>query len=160
MPTFIKSGFWEKTSKGFKGWLNLDDLIKLVSGSFASLIGNPSDNIALKAELDSKLEIATDSIVLTDAAIIDLTANNQTLTSSNSTRTFIISYLGDDLTIEVILNNTVADYTFPETSLCVSEGIATGNNILPLSGTSGDRYIIAIKKIGTIYYVVGKNFGQ
>ena len=27
MPTFIKTGFWEKTKQGYKGWLNLDLLI-------------------------------------------------------------------------------------------------------------------------------------
>lgn len=27
MPTFIKTGYWEKIQKGYKGWLNLDDLI-------------------------------------------------------------------------------------------------------------------------------------
>jgi hypothetical protein len=28
MPTFIKTGFWEKTRKGYKEWLNLDELIE------------------------------------------------------------------------------------------------------------------------------------
>ena len=28
MPTFIKTGFWEKTRKGYKEWLNLDELIQ------------------------------------------------------------------------------------------------------------------------------------
>jgi len=28
MPTFIKTGFWEKTIKGYNNWLNLDDLIR------------------------------------------------------------------------------------------------------------------------------------
>jgi len=27
MPTFIKTGFWESAVKGYKGWLNLEDLI-------------------------------------------------------------------------------------------------------------------------------------
>jgi hypothetical protein len=27
MPTFIKTGFWEKGQKGYKEWLNLDNLI-------------------------------------------------------------------------------------------------------------------------------------
>jgi hypothetical protein len=31
MPTFIKTGYWEKASKGFFGWLNLDDLIASIS---------------------------------------------------------------------------------------------------------------------------------
>lgn len=37
MPTFIKTGFWEKVAKGYKGWLNLDDLIiSIASTSSAS----------------------------------------------------------------------------------------------------------------------------
>ena len=28
MPTFIKTGFWEKHKSGYNGWLNLDDLFK------------------------------------------------------------------------------------------------------------------------------------
>jgi hypothetical protein len=34
MPTFIKTGLWEKASKSFKGWLNLDDLIKSIVPSY------------------------------------------------------------------------------------------------------------------------------
>lgn len=32
MPTFIKTGLWEKTVHGFKHWLNLDDLIHSIAG--------------------------------------------------------------------------------------------------------------------------------
>lgn len=28
MATFIKAGYWEKLAKSYKGWLNLDDLIR------------------------------------------------------------------------------------------------------------------------------------
>ncbi len=27
MPYFIKAGYWAKLQKGFKGWLNLDDIM-------------------------------------------------------------------------------------------------------------------------------------
>ena len=30
----------------------------------------------------------------------------------------------------------------------------------PLAGVSGDKYIIAIRKVGSGYYVIIKNFGQ
>lgn len=33
MPTFIKTGFWEKAKKGYKEWLNLDELIASKSAS-------------------------------------------------------------------------------------------------------------------------------
>lgn len=135
MAYFIKTGFWEKAQKGFKGWLNLDDLIRSVS---------QTSNVAS----------------LTDAASVDISAAKSTLTSSAATRTFTVSYLGDDITIEVILNTTSATYTFPSNSLGVSEGTASGDNTVSLSGTSGDHYIIGVKNINGTYYVVAKNFGQ
>lgn len=131
MAYFIKTGLWEKAQKGFKGWLNLDDLIK-----------------------------SSPTIALVDAATMDISAQKQTLTSSSATRTFTISYSGDDITLEVSLNTTDAVYTFPSTALCVSEGIASGDNTCTLSGVSGDKYVIGIKKIGSNYYVAAKNFGQ
>jgi hypothetical protein len=97
---------------------------------------------------------------LTDAASMDLTAIKHTLTTSSATRTFTISYTGDDITLIVTLNTTTSVFTFPATSLCVSEGAPSGDNTCTLEGTSGDKYAIAIKKIGSDYYVVSKNFGQ
>ncbi len=97
---------------------------------------------------------------LTDGGTIDLTATKHTLATSSATRTFTISYTGDDITMEVTLSNTAATYTFPAAALCVSEGVASGNNTLALAGVSGDKYIITVKKIGSAYYVVSKNFGQ
>lgn len=142
MPYFIKTGYWEQASKRFKGWLSLDDLI--------------SDNSALAA----KLNIANTAEVLVNAATMDLAGPKYTLASSSATRTFTISYSGDDITLVVTLSATDAVYTFPTGSLCVSEGIASGDNTLTLSGVSGDKYVIGIKKVGSAYYVVSKNFGQ
>jgi hypothetical protein len=82
------------------------------------------------------------AIALVDASTMDLTETKHTLASSSATRTFTITY------------------TFPAAALCVSEGVASGDNTLALSGVSGDKYIIAIKKMGSAYYVVAKNFGQ
>lgn len=141
MAYFIKTGFWEKAAKAPNGWLNLDLLISIVTG-------------------DLFVTKTNTSVALTDAATMDLSATKQNLTSSAATRTFTISYTGDDITLKIVLNNTAATYTFPAGSLCVSEGIASGDNTLSLSGTSGDTYIIGIKKIGSNYYVVSKNFGQ
>jgi hypothetical protein len=36
MPTFIKTGFWEKAQKGYKEWLNLDNLIANSVGTGSS----------------------------------------------------------------------------------------------------------------------------
>lgn len=97
---------------------------------------------------------------LTDASTIDITGTKHTLATSASTRTFTISYSGDDITLEVTLSATSATYTFPAGSLCISEGVASGDNTLALAGVSGDKYLIGIKKVGSAYYVVAKNFGQ
>lgn len=97
---------------------------------------------------------------LTDASSMDLTAIKHTLTTSSATRTFTISYTGDDITLEVTLNTTSSVFTFPATSLCVSDGTASGDNTCTINAASGDKIIIAIKKIGSAYYVVAKNFGQ
>lgn len=141
MAHYIKTGFWEKAQKGALGWLHLERLITdTISGQF--------------------LPVSTPDTTITDAATMDVASAKETLTSSAATRTFTISYPGDDSTIEVILNTTSATYTFPANSLCVSEGVASGDNTLELSGTSGDHYIIGIKNMGSTYYVVAKNFGQ
>lgn len=97
---------------------------------------------------------------LTDASSMALTHPVHTLTTSSATRTFTISYTGNDITIELILNTTGSVFTFPASSLCVSEGVASGDNTCTLAGVSGDKYVIAIKKIGSNYYVACKNFGQ
>lgn len=98
-------------------------------------------------------------VALVDGGTIDITGPKHTLSTSSS-RTFTISYTGDDITLEITLSATSATQTFPAAALCVSEGVASGDNTLPMLGTSGDKYIIAIKKVGSAYYVVGKNFGQ
>lgn len=107
-----------------------------------------------------KQDLANSATSITDASTMDLTAIKHTLTTSSATRTFTISYTGDDITLEVTLNAISSTFTFPATSLCVSEGIASGDNLLSLSGVSGDKYMIAIKKVGSNYRVVCKNFGQ
>lgn len=107
-----------------------------------------------------KQELLNTAVVVTDAASMDLTAIKHTLASSSATRTFTISYTGDDITLVVTLSNTGAVYTFPVTALCVSDGVASGNNTLTLSGVSGDKYVIGIKKVGSDFYVASKNFGQ
>jgi hypothetical protein len=96
-------------------------------------------------------------VALTDGTTIDITDAQHTLASSSTTRTFTISHTGDDITIEVTLSAIGAVYTFPAGALCVSEGVASGDNTCTLSGVSGDRYLIILKKIGSNLYVFCKN---
>ena len=124
-------------------------------------------NAAAALQTSGTLTLIGDSIdqratanALVDAASMALTKSKHTLATSSPTRTFTITFSGDDITLEVTLSATSSTFTFPATALCVSEGVASGDNTCALSGVSGDKYIIAIKKIGSAYYVVCKNFGQ
>lgn len=143
-----------------------------VDADFVGLMDSAAANILKKlswANIKATLKTYFDTLyqslvnsatVVTDASTMDLTAIKHTLSSSSATRTFTISYTGDDITLIVTLSNTAAVYTFPATSLCVSDGVSSGDNTLTLAGVSGDKYVIGIKKIGSDYYVVSKNFGQ
>jgi len=110
--------------------------------------------------LSLKQDLVNSATTLTDASTIDLTAIKHTLATSAATRTFTISYTGDDMVMEVTLSTTATTFTFPAAALCISEGVASGDNTCALLGSSGDKYIFSIKKIGSAYYVVAKNFGQ
>lgn len=146
---------------------SLDPVVGALSGD--EIIGASKDGeavsltptqIAALADASGKQDLVNAAVAITDAASMDLTAIKHTLTTSSATRTFTISYTGDDISLEITLNATASTLTFPATSLCVSEGVATGDNTCPLAGASGDIYMIAIKKIGSNYRVVCKNFGQ
>lgn len=123
--------------------------------------GGATPVIDVSATFEALLKkLINTAVALTDGATMDLTAIKHTLTTSSATRTFTISYTGDDISIEVTLNATSSVFTFPANALCVSEGVATGDNTCPLAGVSGDKYLFAIKKIGSVHRVVCKNFGQ
>lgn len=100
------------------------------------------------------------AVAITDASSMDITGPKHTLTTSSATRTFTQSWGGDFTSIVVTLNTTASTFTFPAGALCVSDGIASGDNTLALAGVSGDKYYISISKFSTAYYVVSKNFGQ
>lgn len=65
MPTFIKAGYWEKLQKGYKSWLNLDELI--------SSVPLPTKSYATELKFDSNKEI-----------YYDATGENLTFTLSTS----------------------------------------------------------------------------
>lgn len=115
--------------------------------------------IAALADASGKQDLVNAAVAITDAASMDLTAIKHTLTTASATRTFTISYTGDDISMKVILNATSSVFTFPVGALCVnSDGSASGDNTCSLAGTSGDVYVFAIKNWGSsVYTVVCKN---
>lgn len=133
----------------------------------AAVVVTPAGNIAATNagsainELDvEKVALVNSAATITDASTMDIASKKNTLATSSATRTFTISYTGDDITVEVTLSTTACTFTFPATTLCVSDGVESGDNNMAISGVSGDKYIIAVKKIGSNYYAVAKNFGQ
>lgn len=58
MPTYIKTGFWEKLQKGHKGYLNLDNLIS-VKKVYTAYITQTSDNAPVATILKNELSTVT-----------------------------------------------------------------------------------------------------
>lgn len=137
------------------------DATESVKG-IAELATQAETNAGTDARIVTPLKLKNkdaDAVAITDASSMDITGPKHTLTTSSATRTFTISHTGDDITLVVTLSAVSSVFTFP-TALCVSEGVASGDNTLGLAGASGDKYVIGIKKVGSSYYVVSKNFGQ
>jgi hypothetical protein len=97
---------------------------------------------------------------LTDSSTTDMTSDKWTWATSSATRTVTFSFTGDKSEGVVTLSAIASTFTMPAACLCVSEGLASGDNLLALAGTSGDKYFVSIRKFGSAYYVVCKNFGQ
>lgn len=103
---------------------------------------------------------AGSSTALTDGGTITITGTKHTLTSDEATITWTLSQTGDYQTTDIILNAETTTWTFPANTLCVVEGVASGNNTATVTGVTGDHQIMSIYKDGTNYRVVIKNFGQ
>lgn len=135
------------------------ELIEIVQGGVNKQ--TTTQDIADLADPSSKQDLVNAAVALTSASTIDITAIKHTLTTAEVAITFTISYTGDDISIRVILNATSSTFTFPAGALCISEGVASGNNTAGLAGVSGDKYVITIKHWGSgEYTVVVKNEGQ
>lgn len=139
---------------------------ELTTKTAAQIPFTPAGNLsstdveAALVELDTeKVAKVNSATALTDGASIDITGPMHTLTTADS-RTFTISYTGNFMLIETTLNSVEETMTFPVGSLCRADGVPSGDNTLTLEGTSGDKHIIAIERIGSVNYVVSANFGQ
>jgi len=133
----------------------------IFAGPTSGGAANPDFRALVAADISSFGQLLVNSATaLVDGATIDLTAIKHTLSCSLG-RTFTISYTGDDIILIITLSATNATFAFPATTLCVTNGTASGDNLMAFTGvTSGDKLVVAIKKIGSDYYAIGKNFGQ
>ncbi len=130
-------------------------------GAVSSVFGRVGAVTAVSGDYAAYYYAITNAATpLVDQSTIDISTTKNTLTTSSNTRTFTISYTGDIIRMWVILNATSSTFTFPATALCVSEGIASGDNTCGLSGISGDKYYFEVIKEGSNYTVLAKNLGQ
>ena len=84
MPIFIKTGYWEKLQKGFRGYLNLDDLIQSVSppstittDELAAIQGANSPNATNSfATMNDLADIS--GLSIQSAVVVETTSNAKT----------------------------------------------------------------------------------
>lgn len=99
---------------------------------------------------------------LVDGAAITLSAAKHTLSTAEAAITFTDTYAEDYLAVEVTLNGiTASTWTFPAGSLCILDGVASGDNTIAISGAvAGDKILLSRWDSGTKKYYVATNFGQ
>jgi len=84
MPTFIKTGFWEKKAKGYKEWLDLDLLIQSIAGGGVTanngLTISPANNVQLGGTLsqDTYIYGSGNNLLMQNFTYLILSSNNQT----------------------------------------------------------------------------------
>lgn len=134
----------------------LDSDLTAIAALSTTAYGRALLTLADAAAADWKEE-ATTASALVDGATIDLTATHHTLSTSSS-RTFTISYTGDSIKMAITLTATSATFTLPSGHKGIYNGTPSGTNTLVVTGAvSGDVILVAIEKVGTVYYWVGRN---
>jgi len=136
MAYFIKAGYWEKLKKGYKGWLNLDDVIRsvvpastLTTDELEALQGaNSPGNTNVFATMGdvptslSELSGDTTHRVVTDAEKITWNAKQNVLFSQylalftqTSTNAPTINLLVDDFSVPTLARTAAGTYTITKT---------------------------------------------
>lgn len=107
MSTFIKTGYWEKLQKGYKNWLNLDDLIKEV----ASTVIPPSELTSDEVEAIQNANTPTASNPFaTSIEVSTITNNPETGTTYTLALTdeYVTCTNANPIIVTIPLNATVA----------------------------------------------------
>jgi hypothetical protein len=112
MPIFIKTGLWEKASKGFKGWLNLDDL---VSASVPTELSQLSDDVVHRTVTDMEKALwnaKEDNLFNQYTVFISQTGTNAPT---------VTSLLKDDLSTPVWAYSAVGTYTLTKAGAFIED---------------------------------------
>jgi hypothetical protein len=133
MPTFIKTGFWEKKVKGFRDWLNLDDLITSVvknNTSFSIAASNDvviQDSYTYSNNVTSaiNIDIGGNGSNYTEVSFPNLTYIDQSFYNNNNPNDFINLPKLESLGINGDL--TLSCYSFNLDSLKTTSGLTISN---------------------------------
>lgn len=165
MPTFIKTGYWESIKRGFKGYLNLDELIKDIV---------PANTLTLN-EIDAIQGAATPSGTNVFSTENDLATKQNVLVTNNSqtgisyilalTDDYVTCTNANDVTVTVPLNSSVQ---FPIGKVITLEQGGIGQIIISPAGgvivnsldsgtkSSGQYAILQIvKKATDVWTLIG-----
>lgn len=119
MAHFIKTGYWEESIKGYKGWLNLEDI---VSNSLPSQAGNAGKFLRTDGSTLSWVDILSSNIYTADG----------TLTGNRS-----VNSGGFSLTLNpnLILGGKVTGYTLRTYPLNFTTSATSYNSAIQLDNT-------------------------
>lgn len=97
---------------------------------------------------------------LSDSSTTDITSDKWTWATAATTRTVTFSFAGDLSEGIITLTGVTLTLTFPSGSLCVAEGVTSSDNTAVITGVSGDKHYVRIRKFASAYYITLKNFSQ
>lgn len=109
------------------------------------------DGVNEEARVSPLLELGNSVDIFAAVSYIDL---------NGLAKTFTISYPGNEMSVQVGLNATRCNLTFPTGSVCSFDGHRSPNNVVDIFGNLGDVYIAKITKRNSGYTVAITNIGQ
>ena len=143
MPTYIKAGFWEKVKQGYKGWLNLDDLIREISPS-SSLTVN--EIAAIQGASDPSL--ANPLATINDIPVSPYKEYSLFASQTSTDAPTILSNM-NTLGVVALTRTDIGIYTFLSNSLFVGNK-TTPNKLNEIYDSSGNRITIEWTSATTI----------
>lgn len=171
MPTFIKTGFWEKTKKGYREWLNLDQFVesKIPAPTykvFTALLTQTGGNGELYVYEGTPTSIGvTYTIAANDDNLADFTnigaPNNNigtifmaTGTTPANWGTYAELAYDTNAPVATVLENTIGNIWFTY----VAEGIYKAN--FPIEENRYKIYVNALPNYNNDYNLIGTYFDE
>lgn len=179
MPHFIKTGYWEKAVKTYKGWLDLEQLISSVSGSSSTLqqVSNNGNQTTTYLELLGGIYVRADrNNTIGNPDILNVAGtysyyNGQSFTIDNYSASIVcgLSFEARSNSTLILNNDTsISNNDIYSTVSCRSSSLiefqTNYNGVIYSHGFFADNAIINLKeRVSNIYIqydsVVSQNGG-